>query len=144
LFHFIQRTTLKKKHADHFLAASSLLNAICRHNEEDCEKLLTVLKNGTLSTKHTDDEIVELKASRLFRQRHNKHLRKEMRPPNTMNQMLDDWFDRLKCTSSNPETRPARGRLDPLTGDTLFTHETKEAIKNAKDKSACLQDPHAT
>ena len=141
LFHYIQRITktLKKNHVDHFLAVTSLLKAIYRHNQEDYEKLLSALKNGTLSTKCSDEEIVDLKASKLFRQRHAKHLRKEMRPPNTIRQMLDDWFDRFKCSSNN-SARPARGRLDPLTGNRLFTSETKEAIINCKDKATHLQD----
>ena len=36
---------------------------------------------------------------------------------------------------------PAGGRKDPLTGDTLFTSETKGAIDECKKKATYLQDP---
>jgi len=143
LFHYIQRVTrtLKKKHIDHFHAVNGLLNAIYKHNEEDHENVLKALKNGTLSgTKHTDDDIADLRASKAFRQRYDRYLRKEIRQPMVLQQMLDDWFDRFKCSSSNA-TRPARGRLDPITGETLFTPETKEAVMNCKEKACHLQDP---
>jgi len=54
--------------------------------------------------------------------------------------MLDDWFDHFKCTSRDASC-PARGRLDPVTGETLFSSETKEVLLNCKDKAAYLQDP---
>ena len=142
LFHYIQRITktLKKKHCDHYLAVNGLLKAIYRYNDNDYEKLLSALKNGTLSTKYSEDEITDLKSTKIFRQRYAKYLRKEIRPPMVLRQMLDDWFDTYKCSTSNPK-RPARGRLDPLTGITLFTAETREAILNCKDKASYVQDP---
>jgi hypothetical protein len=54
--------------------------------------------------------------------------------------MLDDWFKRFKCSSSDP-LNPGGGRKDPMTGDTLFTSETKPAVTNCKDKACYLQDP---
>jgi len=63
LFHCMQRMTktLKKKHVDHYLAISRLTNCIYHYNVEDLEKLLHALKEGTLSEKHTDSEINDLK-----------------------------------------------------------------------------------
>jgi len=73
---------MKKKHCDHYLAVNSLLKAIYRYNEDDYEKLLCALKNGTLSTtKYSEDEIIDLKNTKVFRQRYGKYLRKEIRPP---------------------------------------------------------------
>jgi len=43
--------------------------------------------------------------------------------------------------SSDEERRPAKGRKDPIAGETLFTPETKEAINDCKKKASCLQDP---
>jgi len=54
--------------------------------------------------------------------------------------MLDDWFDRFKCTASEG-SRAARGRRDPRTGDTLFTSDTKDAIRLAKVNAKHLRDP---
>mgnify|MGYP000487924106 CR=1 FL=1 len=143
LFHYVQRITrtMKKKHPDHFVATNGLLQCIYQHNDGDYENLLRALKGGTLSKKHTDEDIADLKASKVFRQRCDKHLRKEIRPPHVISSMLDDWFDQYKCEVSNPNLRPARGRYDPLTGETLFSSETKEAIKNAKLNAPHLQDP---
>lgn len=142
LFHYLQRLikTMKKKHVDYFLAINPLLNAVHRHNREDCDDLLRALKEGTIGgRKHTDQDILCLKLTKHSRQRHSKHLRKEMRPPTTMSNMLDEWFVRFKCTSQDGP--PPLGRLDPTTNETLFTPETKIAIKNCKEKAQCLQDP---
>jgi len=142
LFHYVQRVTrtLKKNHADHFCAVNALLNCICHYHHDDHEKLLAALKNGTLSTKHTDDEISQLKSTKVFKQIYDKYLQKEIRPPNVICSMLDDWFDNFKCSSSNDE-RPARGRKDPISGDTLFTSESKGTIEECKKKLIYLQDP---
>ena len=58
-----------------------------------------------------------------------------------MVQNLDEWFCRYKCTSSNPEERPALGRRDPFTNMPLFTMETKAAVDNCKEKAVFLADP---
>jgi len=142
LFHCVQRLTktLKKNHVDHYRAVNCLLNCTCHCNDEDHELLLTALKEGTLSTKCSDDEISELKATKVFKQRCDRHLRKEIRPPHIMCSMLDDWFDQFKCSSSDG-SRPARGRKDPISGDTLFTSETRSTVDECKKKSTHLQDP---
>jgi len=70
----------------------------------------------------------------------DRHLRKEIRPPNIMCSMLDDWFDQFKCSSSG-DMRPARGRKDPISGDTLFNPETKGTVAECKKKATHLQDP---
>jgi len=131
---------LKKNHTDHFVAINMFLNCIYHYNVEDHENLLKALKEGTLSTKHTDEDIRDLRGTKAFRQRYDKYLRKEIRPPTIMCGMLDDWFDRFKCTASEG-SRPGRGRRDPRTGETLFTSDTKEAIRLAKVNAKHLQDP---
>ena len=142
LFHHVQRLTrtLKKKHMDHFAAITSLLHCVHTHNNEDHENLLRALKEGTLSTKHNDDEMSDLKSTKVFRQRCDRYLRKEIRPPHILCSMLDDWFDQFKCTSSDG-SRPARGRKDLITGDTLFSSETKTTVEECKKKASCIQDP---
>ena len=79
LFHFFQRTikTLRKKHVDHFEAINTPLHSVCCHNQADYEAPFRALKNGTMSSssaKHADDDISEMKATKTFQQRHNKHL----------------------------------------------------------------------
>ena len=146
LFHFIQRITrtLRKKHPDYHKAVAALLEALYYYNDEDYDALLAALKNGTLSsagTKFTDNEIDQMKGTRLFRQRYDKHLRKVIRRANVMRAMLEGWFNRYKCSSSDPVNRPAGGRRDPNTEQTLFTEETRDAWLNCKDKAEYLQDP---
>lgn len=71
LFHYIQRVTrtLKKKHIDHFQAIKALLNCIYTYNNEDHESLLKALKEGSLGgTEHTDQDILDLKGTKVFRQ----------------------------------------------------------------------------
>ena len=144
LFHYQQRviSTLRKNHADYFEAVTDLLACLYVYCEDDYERLLEALKNGTLSRskkKCASQEIAELKRSRLFRDRHAKHLRKKLHKEATVIQMLDDWFCRYKVTSSDP-SRPAQGRLDPTRFEPLFTADTKLAIENCKDKAKYLSD----
>ena len=146
LFHYIQRITrtLRKTHVDYCRCIKSLLQAVYFCNHHDYEAVLTALKNGSLSStgiKYTDDDISVMQSSKLFNQRYGKYLRKEIRPPTTMVSMLEDWFVRHKCSSSSEDSRPAQGRLDPVTKQTLFTPETKDAWRNCKEKAEYLQDP---
>lgn len=143
LFHFLQRIikTMRKRHLDYFQAINLLLDAVYFHCPQDYEDLLRVLKDGSYSgKKHTDGEILELKLTKYFRQRYGKHLRKEMRPVESMRERLEAWFARFKCSASEG-SREALGRLDPLSNEPLFTSETKVAILNCKDKAEYLQDP---
>jgi hypothetical protein len=52
---------------------------------------------------------------------------------------LDEWFHRFKCSTTS--SRPALGRLDPKTQQSLFTADTKVAWENCKAKAEYLQDP---
>ena len=143
LFHCIQRITktLRKSHIDHFQALNHLLQCIYVCHTKDYEELLRALREGTLNgEKHSVEDVAELKASRLFRQRYKGYLRKVIRPPETTQQMLEEWFVRCKCTASEGSL-PAQGRRDPISGDNLFTAETKSAVQNCKEKAQCLQDP---
>jgi len=143
LFHFLQRITktMRKRHIDYFLAINQLLDSVYYYNENDYEALLIALKDGTLTgKKHTDDDIAELKSTKYFRQRYAKYLRKEIRKPNVMCDRLDEWFVRFKCTASEGSAA-ALGCLDPMSGEALFTADTKTTIMNCKEKSIHLQDP---
>ena len=147
LFHYEKRMlrTLRKKHIDYHEAVGSLLAAIYSYDSADYEKLLSALKDGSLSAsnkKHSAADIADLKGTKVFRDRYGKFLRKSLWPPETMVQNLDDWFCRYKVTASDPiGGRPAEGRLDPIHGVPLFTHETKEAVENCKEKAKFLTDP---
>jgi len=146
LFHFEQRIlrTLRKKHVDCSRATTDLLACLCVCYAPDYEKLLSALKEGRLSPKekkHTSEDIAELQASKAFRERHAKYLRKVIHQPQTIAQNLDNWFCKHKVTSSDPVNKPAHGRLDPLRIMSLFTEETKSAVENCKEKAQHLSDP---
>jgi len=146
LFHFEKRiiSTLRKKHIDCYDAITDLLNSLYVYHAPDYERLLAALKEGTLSStghKYTSDEIADLKSSRLFRDRYSKYLRKKLHSTQTIVQNLDDWHCKYKVTSSDADTRPARGRLDPIRLVSLFTPETKDAVENCKKKAVYLSDP---
>jgi hypothetical protein len=144
LFHFEKRiiSTLKKQHIDYLRAINDLLMCLYEYCAEDYEQLLRALKDGTLNGKqHSSTDIADLQATKQFRDRYSKYLRKQMRQPQTMIQLLDDWFCRYKVTSSDPLNKPAKGRLDPYRNIALFTPETKSAVKNCKEKAIYLGDP---
>ena len=84
-----------------------------------------------MSEKLTAIEIENMKDTPVFRRRYAKYLRKEIRPAQTIESMLDVWFVRFKCTAS-AGTPAAGGRRDPITNQTLFREETKDAIRNCK------------
>ena len=145
LFHHMQRmtNTLKKRHIDHHVAITRLANCICHCNVTDHDNLLKTSKEGTLpGVKHSDLEINDLKNTRMFKQRCDKCMQKEMTPLHTMTNMLGDWFDAFKCMSSDEECRPAKGRKDPIADETLFTSETKEAISECKKRLLICRIPH--
>ena len=133
---------MKKGHIDYFAATNKLLHAVYRYNDDDYEKLIAALKAGTVSgEKYSDDDIANMKKTKTFRQRYDKFLRKEIRSVESMRLRLDEWYHRFKCTTSNPDSPAAQGRLDPRTQQTLFSPETKVAWLNCKDKAEHLQDP---
>jgi len=145
LFHFQQRviSTLRKKHIDYFDAVTDLLASLYSCCTDDYDRLLEALKSGKMSRqghKHTSDETFDLKRTHVFRDRYGKYLRKKLHGASTTVQMLDDWFNKYKVTSSDP-TRPARGRLDPTRLQPLFTPDTKSVIENCKEKAKYLSDP---
>ena len=146
LFHYQKRiiSTLKKTHIDYFDAITDLLAALYAYCPEDYEKLLSALKDGSLSRtgrKYSSVEITQMKGTKTFRDRHAKYLRKQMYEKQTIRQMLDDWFCKYKVTSSDPENRPAHGRLDPIRLIPLFTADTKSAVDCCKVNAEFLTDP---
>jgi len=145
LFHYQKRIigTLRKTHCDYFDAITDLLAALYAYYPEDYEKLLTSLKDGSLSKKkkkYTSNEITAMKGTKQFRDRYAKCLRKQMHGHQTIIQMLDGWFQKYKVTSSDPD-KPGYGRLDPVRLVPLFTAETKQAVENCKEKAQYLSDP---
>ena len=108
LFHFLQRILrmLRKRHVDYHTALNSLLNAVYTYNKENYEDLLRALKGGGFGIRYDNEDIVEMRLSKTFCQRYDKFLRKEIRSPETLRSLLDEWFDRFKCASSST-ARPA-------------------------------------
>lgn len=144
LFHFEQRIirTLRNRHVDYNRALNQLLDCIYYYNQHDYERLLTALKKGTIGgSAHDEEDIAHLKSTKYFRERYGKFLRKQIRPPNVICERLDDWFAQFKVEASAGSSRPALGRKDPITGENLFTQDTKPAVQNCKEKAQYLQDP---
>ena len=71
LFHFEKRiiSTMRKKHCDYFQAITDLSACLCVYCTGDYEKLLTALKDGSLSPtnkKYSSNEISDLKQTRFL------------------------------------------------------------------------------
>ena len=84
LYHFEQRITktLRQRHYDHGQAMKDLLNCFYEYHDEDLNKLLAALKDGTLSSEnkeYTDDEIADMMNTKIFRDRYDQYLRKVIR-----------------------------------------------------------------
>jgi len=89
---------------DHSEAVAHLLAALHERCSEDCENLLSALKNGTLSRtgkKHSSSEMSDMKRTSVFRERCSKCLRKKLHKHETICQNLDDWFCRHKVATSD-------------------------------------------
>jgi len=82
-----------------------------------------------------------MKRTRTFRDRYAKYLRTRLHKPETIIWSFDDWFCLCKVLSSNPINRPVGGCLDPLRLETLFTPDTKIAVKNCKENAKHLSHP---
>jgi len=72
LFHYQKRIigTLRKTHVDYFDAITDLLAALYAYYPADYEKLLSALKDGSLSKKnkkYTSSEITAMKGTKKFR-----------------------------------------------------------------------------
>ena len=147
LFHFLKRmtSTMRQNHVDHQCALFDLLECVYTYHEEDLDKLIKVLKNGTMSlqkTKYTSEDIADMQMNGVFRKRYSKYLRKIIRPENIIQLKLDAWFCKYKVEASEG-AQAGQGRLDPQTGQTLFTSDAKTALKNCKLTCGVLQDPLA-
>ena len=97
LFHYQKRilSTLRKNHIDCFDTVTDLLASLCECCPDDYDRLLSALKDGTLSRsgrKCSSEEISEMKRTRVFRDRCAKCLRKRLHKEATIAHSLDDWF----------------------------------------------------
>ena len=77
--------------------------------------------------------------TRKFRDRYEKYLRKVIRPGDTIELCLLQWFNEFK--SSNNDKCDQCGVSKPLNERPLFTRDTYEAIRNANRSCRYIQDP---
>ncbi len=140
LFHFIQRITrtLRTHHIDHSASVGDLLDCIYEYDDEDYDKLVIALQKGKLGEVRTAEEIKP--HTKEFRDRYEKYLRKKIRKPGKIYQKLLRWKITYKYEAS-PGKEEGKGRLDPRTGQRLFTLDTHDALVNAGKSSQHIQDP---
>jgi hypothetical protein len=62
--------------------------------------------------------------------KYSKYIRRWINPQPIIIDNLQRWFDRYKVTASKG-SQPVGGRMDPVTGSTLFTEDTKNSVQNA-------------
>ena len=145
LFHYSQRImkTLRNTHCDFRKAVWELSMCIYALDEDDLAKVYKGLRDGTLDGRcYTTKHVENMKHDGSFRKKFFRFIRKRIRPPDVIRTMLDTWFCDYKVEASDPVNNPGRGRLDK--GKKLFTPDTKDAIKNCKEKAEFLQDPPNT
>lgn len=145
LFHYQQRIikTLRQGHVDYHMAVRDLCDCVYEWEAGAYKALLQALKEGKMgrdSNPVTNREITEMKMNGTFKKRYQKYLPKKIRPSEVIEQKLEDWFCRYKCSASDPNERPGRGREDPITGKKLFTVDTKVALIEQKNNANQIQD----
>ena len=142
LFHFQQRIvkTLRKTHPNYWIAIHLLRMAVYRYNTADYDKLTQALLEGTLGDKVTEAELIEMTKTKTFRDRYDKHLRKEILPGETIKLHLQEWFDKFKSSNQRDKCDQC-GRIEPTNVQPLFTRDTYDAIRMAKMSCFHLQDP---
>mgnify|MGYP005848719877 CR=1 FL=1 len=145
LFHFMQRIirTLRQGHADYHVAVQDLSAAVYRWETKSYEALITAMKEGLVGNgkkKYTDEEIVSMEMTPQFKKTYQKYLMKEIHAHKTIERNLENWFIKYKVNASEGK-QPGRGRLDPRTGKTLFTVETKTVVEEQKRNAANIGDP---
>lgn len=144
LFHFINRIqrTMRQHHTDYADALHGLLMSVYNWHPTDYENLLNAMTAGLVGgKKFTTSEIAKFEKTKNFRSNFaEKYLRKIMLPEAMIRQNLEHWFNRYKVTSSDPELRPAEGRLDPKSGKCLFTQDTKSAVTECMKKCGHISD----
>jgi hypothetical protein len=123
IFHFMKRMmdTLRPHHFRYWDAVIALKEAIYSYEKGDEENLLQSLKTGTMAKNkkcYSDTEIKELRHSKKFKQRYAKYLRKRLHGGLVIVQKLLEFKDRFK------------NDVDPVSGQKLFTADTKAAIMN--------------
>ena len=97
LFHLMNRiySTLDPKSGLYWKALVGLKKCIYSYHPDDEAKLITSLKQGTFSrvyTKYTDQEINELRYTKLWKQRFGPYLRKRFFPANVIICNLQQWI----------------------------------------------------
>ena len=143
LYHFMHRIlkTLRNHHMDYSEAVKDLSAAIYQYDEGCYADLIKVLRNGTLGgAKLNEKEVNNLQNTPRFKKNYSKYLMKRIRKPEIIQQELEAWFCKYKCSSSDPDDNTARGRLDERTLKPLFTFETKDAVEQQKKHVGHIQD----
>lgn len=142
LFHFVKRiiSTLRPSHPDYRRAISALRKCIYRYEATNEANVIRALKNGALGgQKCNDDQIHELRDSPRWKRLCDPYLRKIIFDGDKICLNLAEWFNDYKVDNSHGTT-PGRGRLNPETGQKLFTPDTKPAIEAAKTTCMYLAD----
>jgi hypothetical protein len=102
--------------------------------------VMQALFDGTLNgTKMSWAKINELRGTARWNRNCAKCLKKNLCPLTMLVTNLDGWFVKFKVTASDGKA-PGQGQLNPANGQTLFTPETKVAVKEAKKKAQFVLD----
>ena len=117
LFHFIQRITdtLNMDHPSYSSALWNLKQCIYKYHNDDWEAVMEVLQKEM-----TSNQIDEYQSTKQFKERFEKHLRKKILGPTTINTNLDNWLKNYAVTNPNPECGKC-GMKEPMADKPLFS-----------------------
>jgi len=130
--------TFNKEHPDYYSACADVSAAIWDVSREDEIKIETALKAGTMNgRRHSEDEILQLKKSPVWRRRYGKFIRRWVKTKVEVDDALCKIWIRYKVTAS-PGEEPGQGRLH--NGRSLFGPDSRDAFDKAKENSGHIQD----
>jgi hypothetical protein len=140
LFHFINRILrhMRPDNPSYWAAVRALKRCIYRYFEEDEDKVIAALKDGTMNgTSHSDEEIRELRDSPKWTNRYGCLMRKFIYPWDTIKANMATWWIENKVEASDGEP-PGKGILH--NGLSLFMPGARAALHAGYESAAYLAD----
>jgi hypothetical protein len=140
LFHFMNRILrhMRQDNPSYWAAVRGFKRCIYRFVEEDEDKVIAALKDGTMNgSSHTDEEIRELRDSPKWTSRYGCLMRKFIYPWDTIKANMATWWIEYKVEASEGEP-PGKGVLH--NGLSMFMPGARAALHAGYESAKYIAD----